>query len=396
MTDSRTILIRYDEIGLKGKNRKFFENRLLGNVRKSLGGIGGIRVDKIHGRLLVRVAGLQAEECVRRLSCVPGIASLSVGVLVEPDFDEMAALGIEWILPRLQSNGSLKFCVRTKRSDKRFPSTSTEIDFEVGSRIMKSLAPKGLSVDIAHAEFVLEIEIGPQETMVFDNRTPGLGGLPVGSSGEVLSLLSGGIDSPVSSFMLICRGCRVHSVFFDNRTFLGRGGYDKVTRLARVLNRFQGGGRLYVVPFQDIQVAIRDCCSAPNRVVLYRRMMYRIAGVLAERNRYQGLVTGESLGQVASQTLENLAAVSCVVPMSVFRPLIGIPKQEIIARAKKIETYDISVEPHPDCCSVFMPDHPATRSKIEDLEADEALFPWEKLVEQALTSVEVIDLDRSG
>ncbi len=396
MTNSRTILIRYDEIGLKGKNRKFFENRLLGNVRKALGGIDGIRVDKIHGRLLVRVARLQAEECVRRLSCVPGIASLSVGVLVEPDFDEMAALGVEWILPRLQASGSLKFCVRTKRSDKRFPSTSTEIDFEVGSRIMKSLAPKGLSVDITHAEFVLEIEIGPQETMVFDNRTPGLGGLPVGSSGEVLSLLSGGIDSPVSSFMLICRGCRVHSIFFDNRTFLGRGGYDKVTRLASVLNRFQGGGRLYVVPFQDIQVAIRDCCSAPNRVVLYRRMMYRIAGVLAERNRYQGLVTGESLGQVASQTLENLAAVSCVVPMSVFRPLIGIPKQEIIARAKKIETYDISVEPHPDCCSVFMPDHPATRSKIEGLEADEALFPWGKLVEQALTSLEVIDLDRSG
>ena len=144
--------------------------------------------------------------------------------------------------------------------------------------------------------------------MVFDNRVPGLRGLPVGSSGQVLSLLSGGIDSPVSTLKLIARGCRVHSVFFDNRTFLGRGGYDKVVRLAHILNRYQGGGKLYVIPFQDIQVAIRDYCSDANRVVLYRRMMYRIACALAESKNCQGLVTGESLGQVASQTLENLAA----------------------------------------------------------------------------------------
>ena len=395
MNDIRTILVRYDEIGLKGKNRNFFENLLLRNVRHALKGMAGVRVNKIHGRLLVRTESSQADECVRRLGYVPGIASVSIGVLIEPDFDKMAALGIEWIRPRLETNGALKFCVRTKRADKRFPQTSMQVDFEVGSRIMQSLASEGLTVDISHAEFVLEIEIGSQETIVFSNRVPGLRGLPVGSSGEVLSLLSGGIDSPVSTFMIICRGCRVHSLFFDNRTFLGRGGYDKVVRLAGVLNRFQGGGRLYVVPFQDIQIAIRDHCHAPNRVVLYRRMMYRIARALAERNGYLGLVTGESLGQVASQTLENLAAVSCLVPMNVFRPLIGMPKLEIIARAKKIGTYDISIEPHPDCCSVFLPERPATRSKIEELEADETLFPWEELMGQALESIEVIDLDRS-
>ncbi|KMP12325.1 tRNA sulfurtransferase [Candidatus Nitromaritima sp. SCGC AAA799-C22] len=395
MTDARTLLIRYDEIGLKGKNRNFFVNLLLRNVRLALKGIEGVKVDKIHGRLLGRVGRLQADECVDRLRWVPGIASISVGVSMEPDFDNMAALGIEWILPKLTANGGLDFCVRTRRSDKRFPQTSTEIDFEVGSRIMKALAGQGLSVNLSQAEFVMEIEIGPQETMVFDNRVPGLRGLPVGSSGEVLSLLSGGIDSPVSSFMLICRGCRVHSIFFDNRTFLGRGGYDKVVRLAGILNRFQGKGRLYVVPFQDIQVAIRDHCAEANRVVLYRRMMYRIAHALAERNGYKGLVTGESLGQVASQTLENLAAVSCVGAMSVFRPLIGMNKQEIIVQAKRIGTYDISIEPQPDCCSVFMPEHPATRSKIKNLEADEQRFPWEELMGQAMETVEVLDLDRS-
>ncbi len=396
MKESRTLLIRYDEIGLKGKNRKYFENRLARNIRYALKEIEGVRIEKVHGRILGRVDRKDADECVQRLTFVPGIASISIGVSMEPDFDKMAEWGIGLIRPKLDNLGQLKFCVRTRRSNKLFPSTSTEIDFEVGSRIMGALSYKGLSVDIKRAEFVLEIEIGPQETLVFDNRVPGLRGLPVGSSGQVLSLLSGGIDSPVSTLKLIARGCRVHSVFFDNRTFLGRGGYDKVVRLAHILNRYQGGGKLYVIPFQDIQVAIRDYCSDANRVVLYRRMMYRIACALAESKNCQGLVTGESLGQVASQTLENLAAVSCVVPMSVFRPLIGMNKQEIIAQAKLIGTYDISIEPQPDCCSVFMPDHPATRSKIQELEADEKFFPWEDLMARAMDAVETINLDEPG
>ena len=393
MKDSRTLLIRYDEIGLKGKNRKYFENRLVRNIRYALKGIEGVRIEKIHGRILGRISRVDADESVNRLTFVPGIASVSIGISMEPDFDVIAEWGIGLINPKLEAEGHLKFCVRTRRSDKSFPSTSTQIDFEVGSRIMGVLADKGLSVDIKGADFVLEVEIGPQETLVFDNRVPGLRGLPVGSSGQVLSLLSGGIDSPVSTLKLIARGCRVHSIFFDNRTFLGRGGYDKVVRLARILNRYQGGGKLFVIPFQDIQVAIRDHCSDANRVVLYRRMMYRIAYALAEIKRCQGLVTGESLGQVASQTLENLAAVSCVVPMSVFRPLIGMNKQEIITQAKSIGTYDISIEPQPDCCSVFMPDHPATRSKIKDLEADERCFPWEELMARAMDAVETINLD---
>ena len=165
--------------------------------------------------------------------------------------------------------------------------------------------------------------------------------------------------------------------------------------MARILNRYQGGGKLYVIPFQDIQVAIRDFCTNANRVVLYRRMMYRIACALAESKNYHGLVTGESVGQVASQTLKNLSAVSCVVSMSVFRPLIGMNKQEIIAQAKVIGTYNTSIEPQPDCCSVFMPDHPTTCSKIKYLEADERLFPWEELMASALDSVETLDLDKS-
>jgi len=390
---TKTLLIRYDEIGLKGRNRRHFENQLVRNIRYALRDIKNVQIDKIHGRILGRVALAEAEKCTSRLTQISGIASISIGNSIEPDFDKMAELGVSLIHEKLQAQGELKFCVRTRRSNKAFPFTSKEVDFEVGSRIMETLSSNGLSVDINGAEFILEIEIGPQETIVFDNRVSGLSGLPVGSSGQVLSLLSGGIDSPVSTFKLINRGCRVHSIFFDNRTFLGRGGYDKVIRLAHTLNRFQGGGKLYVVPFQDIQVAIRDHCTDSNRVVLYRRMMYRIAHALAELKNCQGLVTGESVGQVASQTLKNLMAVSCVVPMSVLRPLIGMNKQEIITQAKKIGTYDISIEPQPDCCSVFMPDHPSTNCKIKYLEADERLYPWEELKSSALDSVETIDLD---
>ena len=390
---TKTLLIRYDEIGLKGRNRRHFENQLVRNIRYVLRDIKNIQIDKIHGRILGRVDLAEAEKCTSRLTETPGIASISIGNSIEPDFDKMAELGVSLIHEKLQAQGELKFCVRTRRSNKVFPFTSKEVDFEVGSRIMETLSSNGLSVDINGAEFILEIEIGPQETIVFDNRVSGLSGLPVGSSGQVLSLLSGGIDSPVSTFKLINRGCRAHSIFFDNRTFLGRGGYDKVIRLAHTLNRFQGGGKLYVVPFQDIQVAIRDHCTDSNRVVLYRRMMYRIAHALAELKNCQGLVTGESVGQVASQTLKNLMAVSCVVPMSVLRPLIGMNKQEIITQAKKIGTYDISIEPQPDCCSVFMPDHPSTNCKIKYLEADERLYPWEELKSSALDSVETIDLD---
>lgn len=390
---TKTLLIRYDEIGLKGRNRRHFENQLVSNIRYVLRDIKNIKIDKIHGRILGRVDLTDAEKCTLRLTQIPGIASISIGNSMEPDFDKMAELGVSLIHGKLKAQGELKFCVRTRRSNKGFPFTSIEVDFEVGSRIMGVLSSKGLSVDINRAEFILEIEIGPQETIVFDNRVSGLGGLPVGSSGQVLSLLSGGIDSPVSTFKLINRGCRVHSIFFDNRTFLGRGGYDKVVRLAQILNRFQGGGKLYVVSFQDIQVAIRDHCTDSNRVVLYRRMMYRIAHALAELKNCQGLVTGESVGQVASQTLKNLMAVSCVVPMSILRPLIGMNKQEIITHAKQIGTYDISIEPQPDCCSVFMPDRPGTSCKIKYLEADERLYPWEELMSSALDSMETIDLD---
>ncbi len=394
MTERRTVLIRYDEIGLKGRNRKFFEKCLLRNIKRVLSGTDDIEYRSPRGRIFLDIPSSFAPECTVRLKSVPGIASFSIGISMEPDFDSMAELGIQWIEPRLKSGrDAMKFCVKTRRSAKSFPKTSPEVNFEVGSRIMTKLSPRGLTVNIKEAKYVLEIEIGSSETVVFDNREPGLRGLPVGSSGNVLCLLSGGIDSPVSAFMMACRGCRVHFVFFDNQPFLGRGGYDKVLSLAKKINHFQARGILFVVPFQDIQGAIRDRCNEENRVVLYRRMMYRIAGEIAGRYHFLALVTGESLGQVASQTLENLAAVSCVTSLSVFQPLIGMNKESIISRAKEIGTYEVSIVPQPDCCSVFMPKNPVTRSKIPFLERDEEKIPWKELCDDALAKMEIIKVD---
>ncbi len=395
MTEQWIVVIRYDEIALKGKNRRFFETCLLNNIRAALAGLEGLRFRVPRGRILIDTDQRRAEECARRLPKVPGISSFSVGIPVAPEVEDMARLGIERVEPHLTEGQTLRFCVQTHRRDKAYPMTSTEINHAVGSRIMGALAQKGLTVDIKNADRVIEIELDRQETVLFDQRVPGIPGLPVGSSGEVLSLLSGGIDSPVASYLMMARGCRVHFIFFDNRTFLGRGGHDKVVKLARILNGYQQKSRLFVVPFQDMQVAIRDACTPANRVVLYRRMMYRIARSIAETNRYLGLVTGESLGQVASQTLENLAAVSSVVPMSVFRPLIGMEKQEIIARAKKIGTFETSIEPQPDCCSVFMPDRPVTKSREDVLARDESRFPWSELAEKAIAATEMVELDAS-
>ncbi|NIQ03580.1 MAG: tRNA 4-thiouridine(8) synthase ThiI, partial [Nitrospinaceae bacterium] len=308
MNDRRTILVRYDEIGLKGRNRQQFVDRLVNNIKAHLQDLAGLKFIVPHGRIMIDCERETAGECVRRLRKIPGVASSSIGVIRAPDFDALAAVGVEWIAPLLKSGEKLRFCVRTNRADKSFPHKSPDIDREVGSRILRQLHEKGLEVSIRDADYTLEIEIGQDQTVVFNDRVPGLRGLPVGSSGDVLGLISGGIDSPVAMYRMIKRGCRTHGIFFDNRPFMGRGGYDKVVKLARHLNSYQKKSFLYVVPFEDIQAAIRDHCREAHRVVLYRRMMYRIAQEVARQKGCLALVTGEAVGQVASQTLQNLNA----------------------------------------------------------------------------------------
>jgi thiamine biosynthesis protein ThiI len=393
MSQRRTILVRYDEIGLKGKNKSYFINKLRRNINNKLSGLNNLKYSMPHGRILIEVDLADSDDCSNRLQFVPGIASISVGITMEPDFDALAKIGIEWIRPILQSASSLKFCVRTNRANKSFPHNSMECNYEIGGRIMESLSNDGLVVNINEAEFILEVEITKKEAIIFHDRVPCLRGLPVGTAGQALCLLSGGIDSPVAMANMIRRGCLTHAIFFDNQPYLGKGGYEKVIKLSKILNRYQNGGKLFIIPFEKIQEAIRDNCRPKNRVVLYRRMMYRIAAEIAEKARCLALVTGESLGQVASQTLENLNAVSQVVNLSVFRPLIAFDKIEIINIARKIETYDISIEPQPDCCSIFMPDFPATKSKVEILEDDEMQFAWQDLMSKAISDCEIIEVD---
>lgn len=387
-----TIIVRYSEIGLKGGNRHMFENALLAHIRKVTKKLE-LRPVKIRGRMLIETDAARAAEVMPRLGRLPGIHSLSLGHSCKADMDSLKHLCRKLFLEMWGGERPVRFRVSAQRSDKCFELKSFEINAAIGADLITTWGADKLKVDLGSPEIDLQLEIHSERAIVFAGRTMGVGGLPVGTAGQVLCLLSGGIDSPVAAYQMIRRGCRTHFIFFENRSFLGRAAGLKVKRLAEALSKFQYESRLDIVPFTDIQVAIRDNCREKNRVVLYRRMMYRIAERLARQHKLLGLVTGENLGQVASQTLENLQAVDSVSSLCVYRPLISLDKQDIMSMARKIGTYDISIEEAPDCCAVFLPSRPAIRAKPHELEEDEARLDMEALMDQALANRESSIID---
>ena len=393
MNDSPIYILRYDEIGLKGGNRKIFEQKLASHVRSSLKGLGTPIVERRRGRIMILGELERLEEIERRLRKIAGLHSFSKGYRCSMDLDDIKKHAEEALMRSWDGKTPIKFRISTRRSNKKFPMKAVALNADVGAHLVTLHGTDKLSVDLKHADVDVSIEIQTAEVIVFEGRVKGVGGLPVGTAGRVLCLLSGGIDSPVAAYQMMRRGCEVDYVFFENRVFLGRAAYDKVRKLAQLLGEYQPKSRLHVVPFTDIQVAIRDACTDRHRVVLYRRFMYRIADVLAKKFKYLGLVNGESLGQVASQTLENIQAVNTVVDSCVYRPLICMDKVEIIKVSYEIGTYDVSIEDAPDCCSVFMPPKPVTRAKIPWLIEDEEKIPTQELIDRAIEGMEVIRID---
>lgn len=381
-------VLRYDEIGLKGGNRRYFEKTLASHVRSALSGGPEARVRIIQSRLLIEGKVDDHQELESKLKCIPGLHSFSKGYPCPMELEAMKASAVEMFRLRWDGKTPTTFRVTTKRSYKGFPIRSADVNAQIGSHIVETFGAKNLKVQLKEPEHEIVLEIQKNRVVLYDSVVPCLKGLPVGTAGRLLCLLSGGIDSPVAAFNMMRRGCEVDHIFFENRVFLGRAAYDKVHRLARKLNRFQSRSHLFVVPFSDIQVAIRDHCLDRNRVVLYRRFMYRIAERVAQMRKHLGLINGECLGQVASQTLENISAVNDVVKTTVYRPLIALDKVDIMATARDIDTYDISIEDAPDCCSVFMPDKPATRAKLELLLKDEENLDVEGLVNSAIDKME--------
>lgn len=379
------IIIHHSEIALKKGNRSFFENRLVQNIRKAVRDLSGVRVRVAFGRFLVWVHDPdELDVIVNRLQHVIGIASIRVAYPGDPDPDMLK----EQVFDKVKDLDFHSFRVDTRRADKQFPFKSVEINQVVGARIHKSL---GKPVDLKHGELVVNIEIFNQRVYFSINSIPGERGLPVGSTGKVLSLLSSGIDSPVSSYMMMKRGTQVTFVHFHSFPFTEKSSYYNTIELTKRLTLYQNDSKIYMVPLAPIQREIILVAPAKLRVVMYRRMMLRLAERIARRERCRALVTGDSLGQVASQTLENIAGISQAVTLPVLRPLIGMEKNQIIDLARHIDTYDTSTEPYDDCCSYLVPPKPETKAKLEEvLQVEEKLGDWQALLQRALQDSEVL------
>ena len=374
----KSVIVHYQEIALKGKNRPWFVAKLVRNIRQALGDLDVSDVRALMGRIEV-VLGPAAEWSVikERLGRVFGIANFARAGRAPLDVETIA----REILNDLDADDPPSFRLSARRADKRFPLTSPQIEREVGGRIKEA---RGWKVDLGNPAFTIHVEALTGEAFYYFGKERGAGGLPVGASGRVVCLLSGGIDSPVAAWRMMRRGCRVLFVHFHSYPILSRASQEKARELASLLTRFQFESTLFLVPFGEIQQRVVLAVAPPLRVVIYRRLMMQIAEAIAVDHRGKALVTGDVVGQVASQTLENMAAISEVVSMPVLRPLVGMDKEEITAEAQRLGTYPISIIPDQDCCTLFTPRHPATKARRKEVAVAEATLPVQEMVAQAV------------
>ena len=376
----KSVIVHYQEIALKGNNRPWFVARLARNLRTATKGVGVREVRVLMGRIELVLDGNADWQLVRdRVADVFGVANFARAGRAALDVDVIA----REILADLGDQETDSFRVSARRADKRFPLTSPQIEREVGGRIKEA---RQWRVDLSNPGLTIHVEALTDEAFYYFGKESGAGGLPAGTSGRVVCLLSGGIDSPVAAWRMMRRGCRVLFVHFHSYPILSRASQEKARELARLLTRFQYDSRLFIVPFGEIQQQVVVSVAPPLRVVIYRRLMMRIAEAIAERHRAQALASGEVVGQVASQTLENLSAIDRVVTMPVLRPLIGMDKDEITAEAQRLGTYPISIIPDQDCCTLFTPRHPATKARLADVEAAESVLPIDEMVSTALAA----------
>ena len=386
------ILLKLGEIVLKGLNRRSFEQKLMGNIRRRLVGLGRFRVSCLQSTVYVEAESEDADldAAFEALQDVFGVVKLSRAVACEKDKDAIARRAIEYLRDDMLRAKSFK--VESKRSDKSFPLTSIELSQYVGGELAE--AYPDCTVDVHDPELTVVLEVRDLAAYVHAQPVNGAGGMPVGSNGVAVTLLSGGIDSPVSSYMIAKRGVRLIPVHFFSFPYTSQQAKDKVVQLGRILTRYCGKMTMEVVPFTHIQEEIRDKCPEEYFTLVMRRFMMRIAERIARDAGAKAIVTGENLGQVASQTMEAMAATQAVLELPVLQPLIGMDKEEIVQMARRIGTFDTSILPYEDCCTVFTPRHPRTRPKPGEVAAAEGALDVEALVEEALQSIERIELDR--
>ena len=389
----KAFLIKYAEIGIKGKNRYLFENALCKQIKLALSQVEGeFTITKEMGRIYVETHGeYDYDEVIEALQCVFGIVAICpVKIVDTTDWETVVEETISY-MNTVYPKKDFTFKVAAKRADKNYPKTSPEICMDMGGELLDAFPE--LTVDIHNPEVVVTVEIR-NKTNIYSVVVPGLGGLPIGTGGKAMVLLSGGIDSPVSSYMIAKRGVQVDAVYFHAPPYTSERAKEKVVDLAKRVSRYTGPIRLHVVNFTDIQMYIYDQCPHDQLTIIMKRYMVRIAQALGERSGCLGLVTGESIGQVASQTMQSMAVIEEACSMPIYRPVIAFDKQDIVNIAEQIGTYEISIQPYEDCCTTFVAKHPVTKPTLESIQKSETHLTEkiDEMFQKALDTVEIIDV----
>ncbi|NLX69783.1 MAG: tRNA 4-thiouridine(8) synthase ThiI [Clostridiales bacterium] len=387
----KVLLLRYGEIHLKGLNRPYFERVLLSNIEKALEAYGDVKVIKAQGRYYIENLG-DDPRIYDAVSRIFGIISFSPALKVEKSMDAIRKAAELQLKEAMEAQGDfneLTFKVESRRSDKSFPLNSMELSRVIGAHLLKNFS--GIKVDVHQPMVTINIEIR-EWAYVYHRIISGAGGMPVGTNGKAALMLSGGIDSPVAGWMISKRGVKLTAVHFHSFPYTSDRSKEKVIELCRILTRYCGPIRLYVVPFTRIQQELYQKCPDNMLTLLMRRFMMKIGEIIAGKEGASVLITGESLGQVASQTLESLIVTDDAVSMPILRPLIGMDKIEIIDIAKEIDTYETSILPYEDCCTIFVPKHPLTKPRLDRIREAETLVEGEELIKEAVANVEVIDI----
>lgn len=385
------LIVKYGEIGVKGKNRYIFENKLIKNVKNILKPIGKFNVYKEYGRIYVDLDGYDYEEVVEEVKKVFGIVGVCPAVRAEKDYNLLKELALKMLEGKIEQ-GYKSFKVDSRRGDKDFKLTSQEMSLDIGGYLVSQVKDK-IAVDVRNPEVKIHCELRQNHVMVYSDTIPGYGGLPLGTNGRAMSLLSGGIDSPVASWMVAKRGMELECIHFHSYPFTSEKSQEKVRDLAQILAKYCGRVRLHKVNMLEIQKSIGLNCKDEEMTIISRRFMMRIAERVAESRHCDALVTGESIGQVASQTIQGLTCTNASVKMPVFRPLIAMDKTEIIEVAQKIGTFETSILPEEDCCTVFSPKKPVTKPKLDRIEKSENKLDVEKLIQDAIDNIEVEDIE---
>ena len=386
------LIAKYGEIGVKGKNRYIFENKLIRNIRNMLKPMGKFNVYKEYGRIYIDVDDTNYEAVIEEVRKVFGVVGICPAIKRDQDYDLLKETAL-YMLKEKVAQGAKTFKIASKRGDKSFRLTSQEMSIDIGGYVLSKLNDPNIKVDVRNPELTITCEYRKEHILVYTDAVAGYGGLPLGTNGKAITLLSGGIDSPVASWLVAKRGVDIEAVHFHSYPFTNERSQEKVRDLARILSKYCGPIKLHMVNILDIQKAIAEKCNEEETTILSRRFMMRIAEEIGRSSYCDALITGESIGQVASQTMQGIVCTNAAVSLPIFRPLIAMDKVEIIKLAEEIGTYDNSIIPETDCCALFSPKKPVTKPRLERIEKSESKLDVEDLIKAAVEAsvMEVID-----